>query len=959
MNSDRWRQIDELFDAVLDLPEAERESYLFSRCSGDEALKQEIRSLLKAQSAAGKFMESPALNIAAQSLANQQTVAMQTNLFNRLIGTYKVANLLGAGGMGEVYLAADEKLKRSIALKVLSAHYAACDERIKRFELEAHAVSLLNHPNIVTIFDVGQHDGINYIATEFVEGKSLRELIGSGLKIPEVLNIIIQVCEALSAAHKAGIIHRDIKPENIMVRPDGYVKVLDFGLAKLSDTSLSQTNDFANTAHGIIVGTPAYMSPAQISGDEVDYRTDLWSVGVVLYELLTGVNPFRKDARQATFQAVLNAEPPLARTLNREISPELERILIKALKKDATAGYQTAVDFRTDLRRVRREYDAPTSSEANRPTSLKERKNQSLSFFSLPFLLIFFVALLAVGVGFWLNTQTVEGTNWSAATNVQLTDQAGVEYFPALAPDGKSFVFAANQTGNFDIYIQRVGGKNPQNLTADSSADDTQPAFSPNGELIAFRSEREPKGIYVMGATGENLRRVSDFGYHPSWSPDGREIAVSTFGADQPTVRSNLENGIWIISLESGAKRELSKLHGSFPAWSPNGKHIAFWFYPTVGGRRDIAIVSPSTGKETVVTSDFADSNWNPVWSPDNKFLYFISDRSGNPNFWRVGINAETGAVLSPPEPVVTPSKYSRHLNFSRDGRRMIYVQSDNQANIQAVEFNAKTGKISGAPFWVTRGDREVTRAELSTDGKQFLMRQIRRTQDDIVIFNRDSGAWLDVTNDAAFDRYPRWSPDGKQIAFVSDRSGNYEIWLCNADGTNLRQITFVGQSSTGTSFPIWSPDGKKLIYSVNAQSYLINLTQSWTEQTPQKIPQPENGKTFVAWDWSPDGKKLAGIFSAGVRTIGFFSFETNDFKELTEAPGVIPSWLPDSRALVYASKNKIFLAHIETAQVKELLAAENDQPRSPFVSRDGRLLYYTLHSNESDIWLLDTVKSE
>jgi eukaryotic-like serine/threonine-protein kinase len=723
MNSDRWRQIDELFDAVLDLPETERESYLFSRCNGDEALKQEVLSLLKAQSAAGKFMESPALNIAAQSLANQQTVAMQTNLFNRLIGTYKVLSMLGAGGMGEVYLAADEKLKRSIALKVLSAHYAASDERIKRFELEAHAVSLLNHPNIVTIFDVGQHDGINYIATEFVEGKSLRELIGGSLKIPEVLNIIIQVCEALSAAHKAGIIHRDIKPENIMLRPDGYVKVLDFGLAKLSDTSLSPANDFANTAHGIIVGTPAYMSPAQISGDEVDYRTDLWSVGVVLYELLTGVNPFRKDGRQATFQAVLSAEPPPARTFNKEISLELEQILTKALKKDAAAGYQTAVDFRTDLRRVRREYDSLASFDANRTTLLKGRKNQSPAFLSLPFLLIFFFALLAAGVGFWFSTQTVEGTNWKAATNIQLTDQAGVEYFPALAPDGKSFVFAANHTDNYDIYTQRVGGKNPINLTADSSANDTQPAFSPDGTLLAFRSEREPAGIYIMGATGENVRRVADFGFHPSWSPDGREIVVSTFGLAEPNVRVGRDNSIWIINVETGAKRELIKTEGSFPVWSPSGKRIAFWFYPPGLGRRDIATVSVDGGEPVVVTKDFAVSNWNPVWSPDGKFLYFISDRNGNQNFWRVRIDEETGGVLSPPEPVGTPSKYSRHLNFSRDGKRMIYVSTNNQSNVQAVEFDLKNETIIGEPFWITRGDRAVTRAELSSDSKQFLMR--------------------------------------------------------------------------------------------------------------------------------------------------------------------------------------------------------------------------------------------
>lgn len=962
MNPDRWKQIDELFDAVLDLPESARESFLTAKCNDDDELKKEVLKLLKANSATEKFMENPALEVAGENLAFQKTIAFHANLNGRKIGNYKIEKLLGAGGMGEVYLAMDEKLKRNVALKILPAQYTSNDERVKRFELESRAISILNHPNIVTIYDLGSWEGINYIATEFVEGKNLRELIGGELKTGEILNFIIQVCDALSAAHNAGIIHRDIKPENIMVRPDGYVKVLDFGLAKLSDFSPHSPNSFAETAQGIIVGTPAYMSPAQIADEKVDYRTDLWGVGVVLFELLTGVNPFKKENRQTTFQAVLSENPPPASSLKPGIRAELNRILAKALEKDADLSYQTAADLCADLKRARREYDSASSSNSIENFS-QQRETPKTQRFVLRFTAaVFFFILLGAGISYFFspNGQKTEAIDWSKAANAQLTEQPGIEYFPSLAPDGKNFVFAANQKGNFDIYLQRVGGKLPQNLSADSTADDTQPAFSPDGELIAFRSEREPNGIYVMGATSENLRRVADFGFHPSWSPDGTEIVVSTFGSDQPNVRVGRDNSIWIINVETGAKRELVKTEGSFPSWSPSGRRIAYWFYPPGIGRRDIAVIAADGGGEpVVVTKDFAVSNWNPVWSPDGKYLYFVSDKNGNQNFWRVRIVEATGAVLSEPEPVVTPSKFSRHLNFSRDGRRMIYVQTDNQSNIQGIGFDLKNEITTGEPFWITEGDREVTRAELSPDGKQFLMRQIRRTQDDIVIVKRDGSVWRDVTNDAAFDRFPRWSPDGRKIAFASDRGGNYEIWVGGADGTNLRQVTFMGVSNTGTSFPVWSPDGKELIYSANSQSFIINLTESWQEQTPKKISPPDGFPRFTAWDWSPDGKKIAGTFGPGLRSVGFYSFENNDFEILTESLNSIPSWLPNSRSLVYTAGNKMFLADTETKKIKELYTFQKYEPRSPFVSRDGRLLYYIAHSNESDIWLLDISQTE
>ncbi len=965
MTPERWQQIDELFDAVLDLPAAEREGFLLERCSGDEDLRIEVLSLLKASGGSEDYLERSAMGVAARHLAGEPDGGFETNFIGQTIGTYKIEKPIGAGGMGEVYLAYDEKLKRKVALKILPAEYTSSDERVKRFEMEARAISALNHPNIVTIYDVGGSGSINYIATEFVEGKTLRELVGTNLKLKDVLGIILQICDALAAAHAAGIIHRDIKPENIMVRPDGYVKILDFGLAKLSEIDLQTMRNFTGTAKGIIIGTPAYMSPEQVADDRVDHRTDLWSVGVVLYELLTGTNPFKKENRQATFQAILSQDPPAAGASNAEVPAELDQVLVKALEKDPDLSYQTASDLRADLKRVKREVDSsPSWSRSAGNVSTPSRQAAKAPRFLL-FLTFAFLLFTLIGVGSWFfifRQKAPVALDWTKAQNIQLTDSKGTEYFPSLSPDGKIFAYASDANGNFDIYVQRVNSKKADNLTPETREDDTQPAFSPDGERIAFRSEREQKGIYVMNLSGENVRRVSDFGYHPSWSPDGKEIVVSLFGRDQPTVRADASPGLWIINVETGAKREISKLEASFPAWSPSGKRVAFWFYTGNFARRDIATIPAGGGEPVIIAKDFAVSNWNPVWSPDGKYLYFVSSKGGSMGFWRVAIDEASGEVSGEPEPVGTLSKFSRHLNFSRDGKRMIYVQTNNQANIQGAAFDMKQLKLLSPPGWITQGDREISRAELSPDGSRFVMRVIKRTQDDIVTYGVENHEWRDVTDDASFERYVRWAPDSKQLAFGSDRGqegGN--IWMSNADGTNLRQITFPDARHSNYGFPIFAPDGKRMAINGNSQTYIIDLTKNWNEQTPQPLARADGVTGFVCWDWSPDGKKLGGTIHEGEkRTLGVYDLETGNYQRFFETDGnTVPAWLPDSRHAVYSTGREIFVLDTETGKQRLLTSNFTVQLRSPFVSRKGQMLYFTVHTAESDVWLLDLTQNQ
>ncbi len=956
MDPNRWKQIDSLVDAALDVPEGERDAFIKQGSHGDGDLERAVLELLAAQGQSNEFLQHSAMRIIGQAIAADQPEVKSPSLIGQKIATYRIEKLLGAGGMGQVYLAFDEKLRRNVALKILPTEYGKNDERVRRFELEARAISKLNHPNIVTIYDVGNADGIYYIATEFVEGKTLRDLSAGRFKLRNVMANSIQICDALSAAHAEGIIHRDIKPENVMIRKDGYAKILDFGVAKLSDVGSETMSQIgANTVKGMMIGTPAYMSPAQISGDSIDHRTDLWSCGVVLYEFLTGKNPFKGSSRQKTFEAILSMKPPPPSSINPEVPPEVDAILEKLFSRENGGGYATANDLRADLRAIKRELDSSATADLDSSSShsMRRARNKRRPYLYGISAVVVLAALIGAYFSLVRSGSSVKGPDWSTATNVSITNQVGTEYFPTLSPDGKDIVYAAEVDGQFDIFIVRIGGKKPTNLTPDSPGDDTQPSFSPKGDLIAFRSERDPKGIYTIEPSGDNLKRVADFGYHPSWSPDGKEIVVSTWGRDQPTVRPARDMTLNVIEIQTGAKRVIAKAEATMPVWSPNGHRIAYWFYTGTYGRRDIATMLAGGGEPVVVTKDFAVSNWNPVWSPDGKFLYFVSSRSGNLNVWRVAIDERTGLVSGDPEPVVTPSNFSRHIAFSRDGKRMAYVQTRNKSNIQGVNFDPTALKVVGEPFWITQGEREISRAEMSPDGTRFLMRLIRPTQDDIVSVNRDGTDWRDVTNDEPFDRYIRWSPDGKRIVFNSDRNGGGQVWVANTDGTGLKQLTFTNDTDASTGFPVWSPDGAKLAVFLRDTAFLIDSNTGERSLTLPAIPGAEG---MVPWDWSPDGTKLVGVIvGQPSRKFGIYSFITGTYESIVETPITIPiAWLRDNRHVIYGTGNRVVIADTETKKTRDLFSNPNVEIRSPFVSPDGKLLYYTAGNNESDIWMLD-----
>jgi len=445
-------------------------------------------------------METPAAAIATQSLVKKESAL----LVGQQLGHYRIVRELGRGGMGVIYLAQDTILGRHVALKLFPATLTGDPDRLRRFEREAHAASALNHPNILTIHEIAQVDDVHFIATEFVDGLTLREQMRSReIDLSKVLDIAAQIASALAAAHEAGIVHRDIKPENVMLRRDGYVKVLDFGLAKLTEVPAVNGSKGSTALVGMgtdtgIAGTAGYMSPEQARGESVDQRTDIFSLGVVLYEMTAGAHPFKGPTAAATFDALLNREPVAPTVSNPDISPELERIISRALEKDRELRYQTASDLRSELKRWQRSLDSsPTGLKRFNTRTWGSSYDKRHSPLLKAGLILAALIVIAAAVFIVLRRPPPKESS-KLPKNVsftQLTDQAGTELFPNLSPDGKSLVYASKASGNWDVYLQRVGGKIAQNLTTDSTANDTQPAFSPDGERIAFRSERDGGGI--------------------------------------------------------------------------------------------------------------------------------------------------------------------------------------------------------------------------------------------------------------------------------------------------------------------------------------------------------------------------------------------------------------------------------------------------------------------------------
>ncbi len=951
MQSERWRQVDTLFVAALEREAGQRAVFLDSACAGDEQLRSEVESLLAAHEQAGSFLGQPALAESARAGAADPAASLSGSS----VSHYEVMALLGEGSMGRVYLARDLRLGRKVALKFLRQEFTQDPKLVRRFTREAHAASALNHPNIITIFEIKENDGEHFIATEFIDGQTLRtRAAGGGIKLDESLDIAIQVAGALEAAHAAGIVHRDIKPENIMVRTDGLVKVLDFGLAKLSGNDpvtpdayipATSTLQTLQTGSGTVMGTVSYMSPEQSLGQKVDHRTDIFSLGVVLYEMVTGVRPFTGDSPASISDAILHRAPASLSRERPETSLALQRIISRALEKDCAARYQTADELRNDLQQLARE------SNGARAWLSGWRVKAALGLGAL----VMLAGLLAL----MLRRQSPEVSPFAASPVKRITDLGGEEIFPSLSPDGQFIVYASPAAGNWDIYLQKIGERQAINLTAQGRHLDLSPVFSPDGAKIAFVSSRDGHGISLMDRQGRILKRIATQGHNPAWSPDGKELALADERIFDYEGRNHGRSRLFAVNVETGAERVIVSHDAVQPNWSPHGHRIAYWGTHK-GGQRDIWTVSARSTADSsqplAVTDDRA-VDWNPVWSRDGRQLYFLSNRGGSMNLWRVPIDELTGRVLAAPAPATLPSANSQHLSFSADGRALVYVEVNRRENTYQVAFDPVAGRVIGSPVQITYGTRRHNFPEMSPDEQAIVYVSVGEAQEDVYVLGRDGAPPRQLTHDLAEDRVPRWSPDGRRITFVSDRSGNHQIWQVQPDGGSPEQLTDVRDAWVASS--IWAPDGRRLLYHVhNVGSFIIEPDQPRAARTPQPLagqPMPN----FRPWSWSPDGKLLAGAQLSAERpsrTLMVYSFATQRYERIAEAPQAwCPIWLNDSRRLLYGEMmSRLYLLDVTTRQWREIYSAEPSSIRAYTLSPDNRRLYLSLFSSEADIWLMN-----
>ena len=786
-------------------------------------------------------------------------------MIGKTLAHYKILEKLGAGGMGVVYKAEDTTLGRLVALKFLPEELSQDPDVLERFRREARLASSLNHPHICTIYEIGQQNGQYFIAMELLQGQTLSSLIGNKpLNLDRILEFGIQVTDALDAAHSAGIIHRDIKPSNIFVTAKGQAKVLDFGLA--ISTQQQKRNIVAGpddatsfeppgshlTTPGTTIGTVAYMSPEQALGEELDSRTDLFSFGVVLYEMTTGVLPFKGATSAAVFNAIINQSPVAVVRLNPGISPRLQEIINKALEKKCELRSQSSAELNADLKRLKREIESGTltATAANMPAP---RQSWSPIWALVP---IFAVLVL----GYLLRNQFSGNSARSItpAKLVQLTTTEGLHDFPAWAPDGSRIAYSKEVNGFKKIFIKPLQGE-PQQLTLGNS-DDIQPRWMPDGQGILFVRSNQSSGklepgdvfgqydggdIWKKDFSSGKEEKFLDNAFNPSFSPDGRVLAVDASLAGPRriwTVDAQGHNPQQITSDNSEAVAHLE------PSWSPDGKYIVFQDLERT--KFSVKVVNVATRALTVLTEGrFHDLN--PVWSRSGKYIYFSSDRGGGLNIWRIGISA-AGQPAGAPQQVTMGSGQDVQLAMSATGKQLGFSILRQNADLWRLPVSPETGLATGNPEEVLASTREDSRAAWSPESTQIAFNSDRSGEMNIYVHSFLDGSNRQVTNGPGGDFQPQWSTDGKQLVFFSSRSGNADIWVLTLATGSIKQLTSDPALDIN---PFFSPDGANIAFQSDRSGRLEVWAMASDGSNQRQVSR--TGVTGHFLRWSPEGNVI------------------------------------------------------------------------------------------------------
>jgi Tol biopolymer transport system component/predicted Ser/Thr protein kinase len=831
------------------------------------------------------------------------------------ISHYEIVEPLGEGGMGTVYRAVDTNLGRPVAIKLLRAELAASSESRKRFVQEARAASALNHPHIVTIYDIGRDQDVDFIAMEYVAGSSLARLIGRRpLAIADALKYAAQIADALAAAHAAGIVHRDLKPANIIVSDPGSIKLLDFGLAKLTesirfasaDERFSTETDPAGvqTEEGTILGTTAYMSPEQAEGKPADARSDVFSFGTVLYEMLTGRRAFRGDSKMSTLAAILTKEPEPPSGLVRGLPRDLETLITRCLRKSPERRWQSMADLKIVLEELRDEAAAAGAAAATPTPGRRSARPWTLAA------AVVSIAIVAVAAfGTWRLSRTQSG----AAPRpflTRLTSDVGWTDNPAISRDGKMLAYASDRAGegNLDIWVQQIADGSPARLTRDAG-DEVDPSFSADGSRIAFHSTRSGGGVYVISTLGGEERLLAKSAYSPRFSPDGAWIAYGV--AEPPGSR------IYVAPSAGGPPTAVTAdfYLAQAPVWSEDGRHLLFWGQRDRGAAPENNVdwyvaavpggpIVRTDARRLLVREGFDGFHGLPVadaWAGRGNRIIFHGHVGDSSNVWQIPLAPGTWQASAVPGRATFGTTDEAAASVTPDGR-LVFISRTMSADIWSLPIDAERGRALGALKRVTEDAADDYDPTLSSDGATLVFRSRRAGRFEVVSRNLRNGAETVLTQ-TAVDHYPAVSRDGSKVAYSFRQGGRMPVFVVSVGGGAPSQTC--GDCGEVEQ---WSPDGNAILYVTADDPSAIGLFKIGSAPNPAWLKHPSLGiynarfspdGAWVAFNARPDRLSPPRMLVAAVRNSVVAG--ENEWIAVTE-DGEAPAWSPQGNLLYFWS---------------------------------------------------------
>ena len=942
----RWQRVKEIFEGALERRGAEREEFLDRVCDGDADVREEVESLLRSYEVAGSFMESPAVAQAADDLAASQKLTP-----GQRVKHYQISNLIGEGGMGEVYLATDTILGRRVALKVLPAFVSKDPERLRRFTQEARAASRLSHPNVCVVHEIGEtDDGRPFIAMEYVEGMTLRQRMqNQAMKLGDVLDIAIQVAEGLIAAHEAGIVHRDIKPENIIIRPEGYVKILDFGLAKLTERHKSATTTTMPTllfhsTPGVVIGTAAYMSPEQARGVAVDERTDIWGLGVVLYEMASGRAPFTGETPTDVVVAIVERDQPPISQHVEGAPPELERIVRKALRKDRNERYQIVKEMAIDLRSLRRELEMNSmlersitpgtgsgASEYARASTGRDRKVEtnelkqartmvhkpvgisSRAWIGLAALAVIVLALASYGLyKMRARTEPKLRVPFERVEVTKLTTN-GNALMGAISPDGKYVAYVTGESGKQSLWLRQVDISSNAQLIAPREGHYLGLAFSPDGNYIYFgyaESARNDAGqiyrlpVLGIGATAIKIELQEGL---PALSHDHKRLAFIRFDRQNQTdslIVANADgSGEQVIGTRKWPQHfgwdPLSK-----PEWTKDDQTLML---PIVSAAPSYTGDTSASYTVTLFEKDLTGGAERTIPLSQQKF-----DELG-----RVTVDADGNGVImlgkahgaafaqiwqlfrdGSQRTLTNDLSDYRELSLRADGGALVTVQTQTLSRLWLLRKN------ESKPAPIGSGTSRYYDLSIAPDDK-ILYASDASGIADIFEITATGGEARALTSAGGRNYAPVVSPDNRYVVLHSNRTGVFQVWRINRDGSGPKQLTFAETEST---WPTFSPDGKWILFQHSDPSNPYTL---WRLPIDGGTPERVTDGMAIRPTVSPDGKLTAFWYNDSqqdsrwrLKVINFeggATFNIFDVAATVQVQWDTPlRWSPDGKYLVY-----------------------------------------------------------